>query len=436
MDRASASAPPMSYAEAVKGAVRASKKDASTNTEQAKYLPAGEMPTGDSLAPLNQRTTSRIYEVNHAIADFNQANLSLTNLQNKEQMKAYLATASHAEQVHFLFHIITQKDYDLIKMEKAKSLLQWDYADSLAGAYQRLFTAHAQSPLPLAENIAEDAPVNFVWVGGLLPDRYLENIRRTATCQPQKEVVLWIDRQLLSEQQHQQMLRLPSLAELKKLNIKVLDINDAELNDSLNHPKETVTDLIHFAEHRLKALSVVSDILRYALLIKGPLAIDLASGTHTKRSSTAMIYMDTDRGPETTKTLQWGNMKAPAGFIAPTDDNSDVLATAYQNHPVFTKALENIADRFDDEGKSISLSNRYIHTLHRSDIIYRAGPNVLCDAFTAITGHRESMAFFPYLHFNSPVTGSNRCDLTWLPGCKADLSASWMSRLPRQHPPR
>lgn len=68
-------------------------------------------------------------------------------------------------------------------------------ANYLSKAYQRLYSNKTgRKNIPEGGRVHDTAPVNFIWLGGLLPDRYLKNVKSVASATPQREVVIWIDR--------------------------------------------------------------------------------------------------------------------------------------------------------------------------------------------------------------------------------------------------
>ena len=379
----------------------------------------------------DHRALAAPYSIDGAIRDFCNANTSLDSVPNKQTLMDYYQLCSEDERIALWHQLATKAANFHMRIMFSSQKLGMDFTPYQSRVYQRIYTARStRGELPIASRIPDSAPVNFVWVGGLLPDRYLENIRRTAACIPRKEVVLWMDKTLLTAEQHQQMLRLPELKELQHLNVKVLDINEVDFNKALPDSGKAISELIQFAGKDLNAMSMISDILRYALLVLGSQVIDEAEGRPSERDSSAMIYMDTDRGPDTAEPVEWDEMSAPAGFLVPgSGRTSDVLAAAYQDHPLFIQALQNIVDNFDEQGRRESLEYRQFRAVHLANIVHRCGPTVLTNAFNQISGSEDTLGYYPFMEFTSPATGSLKSDASWVSDCKVDLSASWMNRL-------
>ncbi|MGI9278326.1 MAG: hypothetical protein ACR2PX_01695 [Endozoicomonas sp.] len=227
------------------------------------------------------------------------------------------------------------------------------------------------------------------------------------------------------------MQRLPSLPSLRGLDIKVLDISDAGLDSTLPGSPDSLTRLIEFARTDLKAMEVVSDIVRYALLAKGSEAIDCASKTARRRSSSGMIYLDTDRGPQTDEITEWGAMSAPPGLICTKDRNNDVLASAYQGHPILLETLKTIQTRMSPSGKEWSLIYQGTFA-HYYDTLQKTGPSCLYDTCQQVTGHPEAIDEYQYFHFNSPAAGPEVCDGNWWKPNKPRHTHHWIQDISRR----
>ncbi|WP_172806845.1 hypothetical protein [Endozoicomonas arenosclerae] len=376
-----------------------------------------------------QVRSSKKVTVSEAADLFKTANISFNDPTMKSVLVDFYIGASEEEKVQFWLSILSSDQHISFKHWFSKKAMGLNFEPYCARAYQLMFKDKFPTlPIPLSEHIARDAPVNFIWVGSLVPDRYLQQIERVARCTPRKEVVLWIDRTLLNPADQHLMRELPSLSRLKGLDIKVLDINDADLDSALPESPGVLHSMIDFARSELKAMEVVSDIVRYALLAIGSEAIDRASGTARSRSSTGMIYLDTDRGPQTDETVEWGPMSAPAGLICTKHGNNDVLASAYSGHPILLETLKTINNRLSPAGKEKSLLYRNSFA-HYYDTLQKTGPSCLFDTCQQVTGHPESMDEYPYFHFNSPVAGPEVCDGNWWKTDKPRHTHHWTQEI-------
>ena len=301
-------------------------------------------------------------------------------------------------------------------------------ADYLSKAYQRLFSNKTgRKDIPEGGRVHDTVPVNFIWLGGLLPDRYLENVKSVASATPQREVVIWIDRKWMTRNEYSQMMALPELPELKGLKCKVLDINDAGLTSIIPNRQSEFKDALKFIRKKCDHKAMASDLIRYALLAKGTKAIDEASHSKTKHATEGMIYMDTDRGSTSSTPSEWGDMEAPAGLLFPKDNN-DVLATTFKEHPVFLSALNMAIDRLHKNKEQLTGDEPIRSVLNTT------GPGLFLDAVSQFTKCDTSYFFAEHLELDSPVAGPPQNDKTWIPdeAQKVDLSASWMSKLPEQ----
>ncbi|MCW7554672.1 hypothetical protein NX722_19010 [Endozoicomonas gorgoniicola] len=299
--------------------------------------------------------------------------------------------------------------------------------DYLSKAYQRLYSDKTgRKNIPEGGRVHDTVPVNFIWLGGLLPDRYLENVKSVASATPQREVVIWIDRKWMTRDEYSQMMALPELPELNGLKCKVLDINDAGLTGIIPKRKSEFKDALKFIREKCDHKAMASDLIRYALLAKGTKAIDEASHSKTKHATKGMIYMDTDRGPTSSTPSEWGDMEAPAGLLFPKDGN-DVLATTFKEHPVFLSALNMAIDRLHKNKEQLTGDDPIRSVLNTT------GPGLFLDAVSQFTNCDTPSFFAKHLELDSPVAGSFQSDKTWVPDAKkVDLSASWMSKLPEQ----
>ncbi|UYM17433.1 hypothetical protein [Endozoicomonas euniceicola] len=212
-----------------------------------------------------------------------------------------------------------------------------------------------------------DTPINLIWVGSLLPDRYLENIpclasisNKVETLLPAKrEIILWKDRTLLTEAEDSLMKRIPELPEMRGINIKVLDINDAGLKkifegSDLENQYQSAFEWVR-DEH--KNYAMYSDVVRFALLAAGAGAIDQAEGDVTERTGKGMIYMDTDTldtdkfkdAQKKGKKCFFSDLGIELGFASAKKINrSDFLACNEVRHPIALITLRNLIKNLND----------------------------------------------------------------------------------------
>ena len=349
----------------------------------------------------------------------------------------FLRAASDEDRVTFFSRALAESSVDTAtveifhnKMLSSNSEYKGD-ADYLSKAYQRLFSNKTgRKDIPEGGRVHDTVPVNFIWLGGLLPDRYLKNVKSVASATPQREVVIWIDRNWMTSNEYSQMIALPELPELNGLKCKVLDINDAGLTDIIPNRQSEFQTALKFIREECDHKAMASDLIRYALLAKGTAAIDEASPSKTQRATEGMIYMDTDRGSKSPTNSQWGDMEAPAGLLFPKCRN-DVLATTFKKHPVFLSALNMAIDRLNENKELFTEEDNTLSVLNTT------GPGLFLDAVSQFTNCDTSYSFAEHLKFDSPVAGPSQNDKTWIPDTpKVDLSASWMSKLPEQrnHP--
>jgi uncharacterized small protein (DUF1192 family) len=355
-----------------------------------------------------------------------------------------LQKISDEEKLKFFYLSISNRDVELLSVEELHNKITINQAknhqtalattnkkDYLPEVYQQIFADKTKrTDIPLSYNIASDVPVNFIWLGSLLPDRYLKNIIRTGLAQPKKEIILWIDKKWLTSEEYSQMQLLPTLPALQDIDIKVLDINKAKLEQVSIEGKEKFQQALSFARDKLDNKAVASDLLRYALLTKGPDAINQASGLKKDRSSTGMFYMDTDRGPKTDEPLEWGEMKAPAGFLIPGNKNrgnSDILATSYAMHPIFLLAFKKCISNLSNP----NIQNKLLTAKGTSSfVLENTGPILLketMEEFIATT-HLLAGCLPNHITFQSEVAGPICNDMTWfIDSAKTmpDLSATW-----------
>ncbi len=161
--------------------------------------------------------------------------------------------------------------------------------------------ASCVSPMNRVGNLSE-MPINFIWFGGVLPDRYISNVQKWADLYTNQKIIMWFDKRLLNSDEHSAMIFLEEIIP----NLLVLDIGDAgfdDLDDSyLNEHFKTLLDKILLYPNKGSMQEgryyvTASDLLRYALMIKQGSAINTAlkaRGRHVGNFGCGMIYFDTD----------------------------------------------------------------------------------------------------------------------------------------------
>ena len=144
-------------------------------------------------------------------------------------------------------------------------------------------------------------PINFIWFGGVLPDRYISNVQEWADLYPNQRIIMWFDKRLLNTDEHGAMIYLEEIIP----NLLVLDIGDAGFDDLdnsyLNEHFKILLDKILLYPNKgdMEGTYYVtaSDLLRYALMIKQGSAINTAlkaCDRHDGNYDCGMIYFDTD----------------------------------------------------------------------------------------------------------------------------------------------
>ena len=145
-----------------------------------------------------------------------------------------------------------------------------------------------------------ELPINFIWVGSLIPDKYAKNIFDWANAYPQRMTVLWITSTLLSEQAREDMVR---FEEVCPKNVRVMDtvinpllnnIGFADIERWMFNGFETMSKV-----EMTRTACAFSDVLRVLLMFYGTELLDgikPASSDTDKRTNPCdgMIYLDTD----------------------------------------------------------------------------------------------------------------------------------------------
>ena len=235
-------------------------------------------------------------------------------------------------------------------------------------------------------------------MGSLLPDRYLENIpclasisNKAETLLPAKrEIILWKDRTLLTEAEDTLMKRIPELPEMRGINIKVLDINDAGLKkifegSDLENQYQSAFEWVR-DEH--KNYAMYSDVVRFALLAAGAGAIDQAEGDVTERTGKGMIYMDTDTldtdrfrdAQKKGKKCFFSDLRIALGFVsAKKCGRNDFLACNEVRHPIalitLRKLIKNLND-ISNQKHLVSLKKQKIPKNYIDAVVGISGPGL------------------------------------------------------------
>ncbi|MCL6269464.1 hypothetical protein M3P05_05860 [Sansalvadorimonas sp. 2012CJ34-2] len=201
------------------------------------------------------------------------------------------------------------KDFLLTESQSVKV----SYFEHLQGFYSRILPRLFMENIGCGESLmstaplAKDAPVNFIWVGSLIPDHYLDVPVKMAQTNPDREVILWYYSLYLSDSEQQKMASLncrlnSNLEKAIPHRIKVLDINhlDQPLSiegDEINL-KQLLDQVLLSGEERKKSVLVAADLIRFYLMAAGSEVIDEICKNQNldikNRTSTGMIYMDLD----------------------------------------------------------------------------------------------------------------------------------------------
>lgn len=247
--------------------------------------------------------------------------------------------------------------------------------------------------------------IHFIWVGGLIPIRYITNIYHWASLNPDYEVNLWIDRGSVHPEE------MPALEDqLKQISAQIRDLDTTDrglLNKMLN--KDFYEEEVTGVEANYAA---ASDILRLAIL-----------------EQEGGVYIDTDTLPIDSKPL--GDIDAPYGFVKPLGATNDVLAAIPGSQ--FVKAFsQRIHTNYCKQLKQSSSATNESMRLHRGIRPWKmrcettldwTGPEAILpvlqeQAFTPLIqqGHLEEAKQMAAQIFNQSFGAcfNTQSDKTWL----------------------
>ena len=278
-------------------------------------------------------------------------------------------------------------------------------------------SAYSQQPISTAP-VAQDAPINFIWVGSKLPDKYLETPIKMAAVNPEREVVLWYFSPCLSPEDAQAMKHLPSHKLYRQAidsgcRILVLDLADIDLGSLPGsvaaRPREILSDIYKDTTHYGFSSLLCADVTRHFLMASGSDAIDQVLASTGKqaalRSSTGMIYMDLDV-PEGLKLSQWATnpnffnqlnqpefrmaekpisqwltQRLPAGFCMYCKRGLDhgFLAVNQRWHPFFLKMFHQECSTEKLKASQWQNATNINHLI--SEVTFGPLLKILCDTF-------------------------------------------------------
>ncbi|WP_257296658.1 hypothetical protein [Endozoicomonas sp. YOMI1] len=189
-------------------------------------------------------------------------------------------------------------------------------------------------------------PLNFIWVGSLIPDKYAKNIFDWANAYPQRLTVLWITSTLLSEQAREDMVR---FEEVCPENVRVMD---TVINPLLNNIG--FADIERWIFNGFETMSRVeitrtacaySDVLRVLLMFYGTELLDgikQGPGDTDIRTNPCdgMIYLDTDiyyNSLGRMDDLYFRGVLFKCKFLIPefTNSTNDIFATSHARSDYF-----------------------------------------------------------------------------------------------------
>ncbi|MGY0219948.1 hypothetical protein ACWJJH_21580 [Endozoicomonadaceae bacterium StTr2] len=223
--------------------------------------------------------------------------------------------------------------------------------------------------------VADDAPLNLIWVGTVLPKIYLNTPIDLAQANPGREIVLWYYSDSLNYSDKRLMSLLVERSDYKQYGVKVLDlakVDESRLFPSFNKSTSRVFPFKQVLQHLLPPDSfnprealMAADFCRHFLMAAGSDLIDqLEVSFQGKRTSSGMVYVDLD-GPdcmvlrdiyssETTPFLPMTSQplsyflchSLPAGIAAfhtASNNNSQIdhifLAVNERENPIYIKCI-------------------------------------------------------------------------------------------------
>ena len=285
-----------------------------------------------------------------------------------------------------------------------------------------------------------ELPINFIWVGSLIPDKYAKNIFDWANAYPQRMTVLWITSILLSEQDKEDMLR---FEEVCPENVRVMD---TVINPLLNN--------IGFAEIErwmfngfatmsrveiTRTACAYSDVLRVLLMFYGTELLDgikQGSGDTDKTTSPCdgMIYLDTDIYYN---SLYWMHDRYFKGvlfkqrFLAQTltFTSNDIFATSHAQSDYFSCLMNEVLTKTFALMSQYSSCAEYVrpesddprsNELRVTEFSFVPSDKILKSHYGRFAKKLEDET--GALIF--PLKEKVGCDATWVDGAALDLQRS------------
>lgn len=285
-----------------------------------------------------------------------------------------------------------------------------------------------------------ELPINFIWVGSVIPDKYAKNIFDWANAYPQRMTVLWITSILLSEQDREDMLR---FEEVCPKNVRVMD---TVINPLLNN--------IGFAEIErwmfngfatmsrveiTRTACAYSDVLRVLLMFYGTELLDgikQGSGDTDKTTTPCdgMIYLDTDIYYN---SLYWMHDRYFKGvlfkqrFLAQTltFTSNDIFATSHAQSDYFSCLMNEVLTKTYALMSQYSSCAEYVrpqpddprsNELRVTEFSFVPADKILKSHFGSFAKKLEDET--GALIF--PLKEKVGCDATWVDGTALDLQRS------------
>ncbi|MFK0569864.1 hypothetical protein [Endozoicomonas sp.] len=199
-------------------------------------------------------------------------------------------------------------------------------------------------PKALSDGYARlnELPINFIWIGSIIPTRYRNNILQWSEQYPERLHVLWVHGEALSSKDRVTMNGL-----MNKNNIRVLDIAESQFIQETPILRDLAKWLfanIEDIEDNKKLFHYVaaSDIYRIALMYFGSEIITqmlTATDSYKKKLvDKGLIYFDTDILFESVQGIDDCLFKGVLEF----DDANDIFAASESKMPFFKELLDTV----------------------------------------------------------------------------------------------
>lgn len=256
------------------------------------------------------------------------------------------------------------------------------------GSETEIETPKDETPKPkiIKPELCVEIPkiVHFVWVGNPLPTKYQDNIKNWRDMNPDYEIKLWIDRDLLTTEQLEEMKKYA-----EKNKITLVDIVD-KINDE-NNPVWSKADLSVYYDNVVgenRNWGIASNVLRMHILFEE-----------------GGLYLDTDISPK--KPLD-KLLAPPHGLLlraifSPVDDVSAALAdnimASTKNNVIIQEMskviIEKYANFLENNESVVEMRSRILSDITQPtyEIV---GPDVLAEAYVNLELNR--IPFGPFLN--------------------------------------